>query len=401
MVKSRFIYIILLLSFIGFYFFTGEYIAFTALLVIILLPLFLYVITILTSIFIKPQFKNTDNTAQKQTPCKVFIDIINNSILHISVAKMTLKVENVYTKQNLKEFIVVPINAKQITTIDTGIISNYCGNVKITIQKIKVYDFFAITSHSKKINKSLIISVLPNIIKIDANADIEIIKDDESSMYSTEKSGDDGSQVFDYHEYNRGDRVKNINWKLSTKLDKLMVKELSLPISSSVCIALELGTCDDKINNISIIDAQIEVYASISSWLFLNDVPHEAEWYNPADSLIVNMKLTSVEDMSLSIQQIYDTKPHSNNILLDEIANKTVKPKISNLIYITSTLSNDSLKPLFRLRELFNITVFYISDEKIQNNTIDDLKLSLINKDINLNVIDAHATQESLLKMTL
>ncbi|MFZ2539087.1 MAG: DUF58 domain-containing protein, partial [Oscillospiraceae bacterium] len=382
MLKSRIIYTLLLLGAIGFYLFYGEYLAFVALAFVVSLPFFLYAITLITSRKIVVKFADCKTIAQKLTSTEAQVEVDNESMLHIVTAKLTIVSETVFSNDKLKEMIFIPINANQITTIKTGVVSKYCGDVKITLKNVKLYDFLSLTSHTKRLNKSLKVAVLPNVYEINANPNIVVAPDDESHSYSTTKSGDDASQVFDYHEYHEGDKVKNIHWKLSTKLDKLMVKEFSLPISSAVCIALELGDCENKANQLAQIDAQIETFTSISSWLFAKGVPHETQWYHPVDSCAVKMKLASVDDLFLSIEHLYNTKPHLGNMLLDEIASRTIKPKISHMIYITNSIDNSALKSIFELNESIGVTIVYIKEENYS--VSDELKQALTAVEINL-----------------
>ncbi len=399
MLRSRIIYTILLFSAIGFYLFYGQYIAFVALIFAVFLPFFLYAITLIASRKIIAKFADCNTVAQKFVSSQIQIEVDNESMLHIATAELTLVSETVFSNEKSREIITIPINANQVTTIKTGVVSKYCGEIELTLKKIKLYDFLSLTSHTKRLNKSLKITVLPNVYEINATPQISLEPDDESHSFSTMKSGDDASQVFDYHEYHEGDKVKNIHWKLSTKLDKLMVKELSLPISSAVCVALELGACEEKINQLTQIDAQIETFTSISSWLFEKDIPHEVEWYHPANSCAVKMKLSSVDDLFLSIEHLYNTKPHLGNMLLDEIVGRTIKPNSSHMIYITNSINNSTLKPLFQLKESMGVTVVYIKRET--HSIPDELKKAMTAVEINLVEVETSTVQAGLQELSL
>ena len=50
------------------------------------------------------------------------------------------------------------------------------------------------------------------------------------------KKGSDYSETFQLREYVPGDSIKQIHWKLSEKLDKLVVREASLPVQKSTLV---------------------------------------------------------------------------------------------------------------------------------------------------------------------
>lgn len=55
----------------------------------------------------------------------------------------------------------------------------------------------------------------------------------DADEYSTEKSGDDPSQIYQIREYRPQDPARNIHWKISAKEDAVMVKENSFPLGAA------------------------------------------------------------------------------------------------------------------------------------------------------------------------
>ena len=61
----------------------------------------------------------------------------------------------------------------------------------------------------------------------------------ESDRYANRRSGNDPGEVREIREYVPGDPVRNIHWKLSEKTDKLLVKELGLPVTDQMMVLLD------------------------------------------------------------------------------------------------------------------------------------------------------------------
>lgn len=63
----------------------------------------------------------------------------------------------------------------------------------------------------------------------------------EGEEYAKDRGGDDTSEVFDVHEYQPGDRIAQIHWKLSARTDELYMKEFSFPLGAAVILLLDPG----------------------------------------------------------------------------------------------------------------------------------------------------------------
>lgn len=97
--------------------------------------------------------------------------------------------------------------------------------------------------------------------------------DEEAVAYSQHRPGDDPSEIFDIREYREGDNLKHIHWKLSWKLEQPMVKEFSLPLHSSLEIALELGKVPPEQ-----LDLQLDLCFSLARVLLEGGLSFRLTW---------------------------------------------------------------------------------------------------------------------------
>ncbi len=63
----------------------------------------------------------------------------------------------------------------------------------------------------------------------------------EGDEYAKDRGGDDTTEVFDVHEYQPGDRIAQIHWKLSARTEELYMKEYSFPLGAAVVLLLDKG----------------------------------------------------------------------------------------------------------------------------------------------------------------
>lgn len=111
----------------------------------------------------------------------------------------------------------------------------HCGGFNLSLNTYKQYDALNLFYIKRKCSETLSITILPK----DIEYDITYLKSSlpkHSIEYSTNKKGDDPTEIFDIHEYRDGDELKNIHWKLSLKHQKLLIKENALPIEQFIHI---------------------------------------------------------------------------------------------------------------------------------------------------------------------
>ena len=59
----------------------------------------------------------------------------------------------------------------------------------------------------------------------------------DADVYDDFRPGNDSSEIFDVREFRDGDKIQSIHWKLSAKMQELVVREDSQPLSSFTAAA--------------------------------------------------------------------------------------------------------------------------------------------------------------------
>jgi len=117
---------------------------------------------------------------------------------------------------------------------------------------------------TKKLNKSINISILPICYSIEDFITENATFISDSNEFSPYKSGDDPSEVFQIREYREGDKTSRIHRKLSYKYNEMMMKEYSSPINTKILLIFDLY-CGQNINNkIEIVDSLLHVLMAVS-----------------------------------------------------------------------------------------------------------------------------------------
>ena len=117
--------------------------------------------------------------------------------------------------------------------------THYCGVYETTTLEKRVYDIFGLWGWKKTppAPSREVILPTPDDNFMDMNPEAQITPD--SDEYSQNQPGNDPGETFAIREYIPGDPLKSIHWKLSNKTDKLLVRELGLPVESHVLLLME------------------------------------------------------------------------------------------------------------------------------------------------------------------
>lgn len=135
--------------------------------------------------------------------------------------------------------------------------SSYCGHLIITIEKVTVTDPFGIFTRcityrpfayqtpekQEHIGRDLPqtyfeLTILPRKHNVELLPKSHNVS---SNQYSASLAGTDISEIYGIREYQPGDPIRTIHWKLSEKLDKTMVRELGLPTGNDTLLIFDAG----------------------------------------------------------------------------------------------------------------------------------------------------------------
>lgn len=171
------------------------------------------------------------------------------------------------------------------------------GFCRIHLDKIMYYDLLHLFSSSKKCRQSVSVLVLPQIYPVAMEIRSSFrYHGEESGLYYDEEEGNDPSEILEIREYRPGDRMQKIHWKLSQRIDTLMVKEYSEPIGFAVVFLLD--TAD-------FYEAYLETFMSISMEMCYEKCLHYI-CYTDDQGVLIRKPVVKEENLYLILQSLMD-----------------------------------------------------------------------------------------------
>ncbi len=250
----RFIAWLLFIGFIAvFYIIGGNYYILLLALCIFIMPICMLLSNLMVrkhigvSMCIQP-------SCEKGECCECVVKLINRSVMPILRAQLKIEANNSLTgeRETLNRILFIP--ACGMGTVEFRFKSLHCGQISMSASQLHLADCFGIISVYAPVNANISaninsplkavqrITVLPETCEIPAISNSLTLITADNDSYAEGIRGDDYSEVLLLRDYVPGDSLKQIHWKLSGKLDRLIVREASMPVQRSLLICMDNPT---------------------------------------------------------------------------------------------------------------------------------------------------------------
>ena len=304
MILTKILFIILIIVCLCFYVLYVWDFSLILLIIIAALPVIMFIITYIAKRNITVEFAVKDKNVPKNKDFPVQLVVTNDSIFPIGKAEAHIEYYNVFSNQVSAFDLYLPIQANNSQRITFQLSSKFCGIIKIRSAYLNLYDPLRIFRFRTAKNIRTDVAVMPEGHEISGIVHYTDRVNEESDVFSEYKPGDDPSEVFDLREYNQGDKLNRIHWKLSSKKDDFIVKDYSLPIDVPCSIFLDLKCYKDGEMTLPIFDTLIETVLSLSQFLLENERGHSVVFFNASVSRFVEHTITDNSDLIAVIHEI-------------------------------------------------------------------------------------------------
>ena len=149
-------------------------------------------------------------------------------------------VENLMYKEKTEREIILQPSGKKEMEFQYFIEMEDCGSVRTTVEYADFYDLPGLFSIHKIYNRVMETLVYPAEIRLVAELDRRPETTTFGDFYDQNRKGQDVSEVSGLRDYTEGDSLGSIHWKLSGKLDELVVREFGYPSNYRVLILYDM-----------------------------------------------------------------------------------------------------------------------------------------------------------------
>lgn len=346
MLKNKLIYLSVIAASGAFFILYRDRLALILFLALLIFTFFLFLSALIMRIFVRVSVDCKQKVVFSENKVVVDVSINNYSFLPVTQVFINAKYKNNLLSNFDKSRMSFFANPFSKNKYEMELYSKHYGNIQIYFNNAVVTDYFGVFSFKIKLNKEFTLSFMPKRYEIDANLRQNMYSLSEATTYSKHKPGDDPSEVFAIREYLEGDKLNRIHWKLSSKQEKFMVKDYSLPFSETVLIYPELVFKTES--DIFLIDSALEVLFSLSNTFIEKGTEHYIGWYNSDVNAISVQKVDSVDDLYAIMGAIFSNEYYSEPKVMN-IDNDDIRD-ISHFVYISPNLTDSQCEALNRVR---------------------------------------------------
>lgn len=261
-----------------------------------------------------------------------------------------LRLSNLLTGQSGVRRCRLSAPMRRTAVSEYDISSAHCGRIAVTAERCRVYDPFGILGVRLPAAAPAQTTVQPHgfvqtiFVSPDANCP------DDSESYSPDRVGQDLSEVYQLREYLPGDSLRQIHWKLSSKLDQMVIREASLPVSRSVMLFWERtqNAMPDET------DAQADIVVTCCRSLLEAGVQFTICWNDALERRCVSRQIRSMDDLIGLLPRLLSAREASGLSGAELFSRSCGEVVLSHILYITGTMPDaaDGLGQFGRLSVL-------------------------------------------------
>lgn len=185
--------------------------------------------------------------------------------------------------------------------------SQYAGTLEYRLHSLVLYDMLGIFCRTVRLHEQRTIGILPpfELMPLEITRRTREFPAD-ADTYSTEKQGDDPSEIYQVREYRPLDSIHSIHWKLSAKEETLMVKEHGFPLGCVVLLWIRLPYED---TGSASFHRLLEQAASLSITLLEEKCIHMAAWFEEKSGRVIKWRVDTAEAVYEWIWRLMSAEP--------------------------------------------------------------------------------------------
>lgn len=235
-------------------------------------------------------------SAQKGSDVVVYLCVTNESGIPMPNVQVSMEVTNLLTSQVNRSVPKVSVARHSQTKLPLHISSEVCGRIELHATKISVFEPMGVFSKTAPCDEVRRLSIMPNLQDAYLRNVMSASPLSDTTMFSPYFKGQDLSEVFSLRDYEPGDELRRIHWKLSEKVGDLIVREPSLPLDNSILVFWD-KTLYGMDNNPLRADAMAEVALALCVRLVRSGISFNVAYNNAVESRCINEFIADENDI--------------------------------------------------------------------------------------------------------
>ena len=229
---------------------------------------------------------STPGQVPKGAAADCTLSVANESALPVWRVRVPVIVGNPVTGEQTTLSLDAALPPHGTASVPFHVQSSRCGSLSVRCECAWPVDPLGIVRRRRALAAQSRIAVPPLADPMAVRRSGARAHDMESFTYAADRAGDDPAETYDMREYQPGDSVRRIHWKLSGKLRTTMLRESGFPIYSSLLLLVETGW-DEGGPVPAAADAQMEAASSLMASLMQDGVAFDLAFFDRSSGSLV------------------------------------------------------------------------------------------------------------------
>lgn len=288
----------------------------------ICLPFFSFFLTKYCFYRLKPSVVIKPSSTTKGESAQLLLKLHNPTRLPLSSAIATFSFHSLFYGEKEETSHILPLKAHCDNALTFSIRLTKCGIYETSLSQIQGFDFLHLFRFQKDLDITSHIRVLPDSLPKEERHEA-LYSEGFDEFEESGRTGNVSSNVTDIREYRPGDRLQKIHWKLSSKIDKWMVKENEATSTNEFFLLMELfqppkAACKEMPGLGNALDTAIEEAWAVSLELLQAGEIFVFAVYSSSKEDFDMSTIRSREDLENAFSQcFYEPAYDTENLALD------------------------------------------------------------------------------------
>ena len=265
------------------------------------------------------------------------IRMSNKGVMPIAAAEIEVKCTNLRTGESDMFDISRSLGPHKNKDVSVDVTPTNAGRYELVVTSAEVTDPLGIWVREGKCSGAGYITCLPDMFEMQLmSAGSSAMP--ESDRQSIKSKGSVAGDTIGIREYIAGDPVRNIHWKLSEKMDKILVRELGASVTDRLLVIMD--TTADIAQDPAALNAVASVFTSLIHALTLSDMIFSISWTDPVTGEAVIRRIESQEEAASAADE-YLAVPAFVPSAFRRISRDIIESRFAHVIIVGSKIPED------------------------------------------------------------
>ena len=293
--------------------FLHSYFNFVVLIILLVAPFVSIGLAAIAAGSIELKLISAESEIRVNEPFLLEVSLVNHSIVPLLEVTLSMECSNDFLGTEKTHELAIPAVPLRGNHVKYRLVSEYLGSFNVRVKDLRVQDWFGFVCFKKKAELHRDYVILPGT-RLSMEPNFFAMSQGMTETSESHTGGHDFSEVFDVREYEPGDRLQNIHWKLSAKKDVFMVKERENMSSSELVVLVDLYQNENMILN----EILMATYG-IGSYLSENRIPFTFTYWSIKEQELKASYIQTVNELNDWMRQVYFEKFYDTPLLGKEM----------------------------------------------------------------------------------